>query len=71
MAEFNKCFDIYISNVQKIYDPYENKLPGDKLKCIICGGKYIRSRRSSHNKCQKHQLKMYDIKNSILEKLCT
>jgi hypothetical protein len=34
---------------------YEKAKPSDRLTCSICGGKFIRSHRSSHNKSKVHQ----------------
>jgi hypothetical protein len=30
----------------------------DKIECELCGGKYIKSNKSHHEKSMKHQLKM-------------
>ena len=41
--------------------------PSDRLICNICGGKYVRSHRSAHNKTKVH--KAYENMNHKLTKI--
>jgi len=45
-----------IKKLQKAEDAsmYTKKSPTDKIKCIVCGGKYTRRQKSTHDKTNKH-----------------
>nr|AVL93339.1 zinc finger protein [Moumouvirus australiensis transpoviron] len=47
----------YYKKMQQEYDKeaYPEKSPNDKLKCLICGGSYIRQKKSTHTKTKKHK----------------
>src|SRR5574337_1549993 len=61
-----------IIKIQREYDEstYHVKKPKDKLVCQICGGKYTRQKKSTHESTQMHQRKVkeiYDAVNKIKE----
>jgi len=54
--------EVYKSMLKKLYKQYDKqnfpvKDPHDKMKCIVCGGKYTRNTKSTHVKTLKHQEK--------------
>jgi len=48
--------DNVVKECQKKYDKknFTSKNATDKIPCIICGGKYTRSRKSKHEKATRH-----------------
>ena len=59
-----------INKMQRNYDKakYPKKLPGDKLICQLCGGKYRRYCKSDHYRTKKHIMrtsKFVEIINGI------
>lgn len=64
--------DELIRKVQIEYDnkKYPTKNPHDKLQCKICGGRYTRQKKSSHERTKKHQESLeqiYDRATEIFE----
>lgn len=52
----SSIIDEMLKKKQKEYDAkkYQLKTPNDKLKCQICGGKYTRRSKASHDTSNKH-----------------
>jgi hypothetical protein len=61
----NNILKEIVKKTQNNIDPYEIKSKNDKLHCVVCGGKYIRSQKCIHLKTKKHQDKLEDIKDMI------
>lgn len=60
--------DELLKKKQKEYDDSKypcDRGPNDKLKCQICGGRYLRSSRSAHHKTEKHRKKIREIHQTI------
>jgi hypothetical protein len=52
--------EVYKTMLKKIYKDYDRKNfttkdPHDKMRCIVCGGKYTRNTKSTHVKTLKHK----------------
>ena len=59
--------DKLIKKTQEEYNKsiYPEKTLSDKLTCVICGGKYVRSVKCIHYKRKKHIKKLNEIYDNV------
>jgi len=69
--EFYESHDIFIDKFVKQVikenddKKYPIKNPNDKFVCKICHGRYCRSEKARHEKSNKHQNKIIEIKDYL------
>jgi hypothetical protein len=64
-----KLLKKFIKAKQEIFDQIENKLPGDKIFCFLCKGKYTRCSKCIHDKTKKHSKCFDELYKSIFPRL--
>lgn len=69
MSVNNKQIRSLVHKIQKDYDcdEYEEKDKNDKLVCQLCKGRYIRQKKSTHLRTNKHINKIKQLKKAIEE----
>lgn len=65
--QYKMCDDL-IKKYQKRKDNkmYPIKRKNDKLKCVVCGGSYVRSLKCVHEKSKKHQNRLEEIYDYVI-----
>lgn len=69
---YQDTLDLYkklIKKIQNNQDPNEEKNYYDKIKCVVCGSKYIRKNKSIHDKTKRHRIKLIDQFDDFLSQL--
>lgn len=69
LNQFLKIKDDFIRKsiirCQNENDPVENKTAKDKLNCVVCQGRYIRTLKCVHDKTKKHVRCLKDINEYV------
>ena len=68
----NGLINQLIRRTQNAYDKsiYNKKKPNDQIKCLVCGGSYIRQKIVTHTKTNKHisaEKKICQVMNSLFQ----
>lgn len=71
LHEYENFVNNYINNEQKKYtdELFVEKTPSDKINCLICNGKYIRSLKCLHEKTNKHKIALQKLQDELKKKL--